>query len=315
MRIYFISPVPAALKLGGVYAGILNRNEQFMDIELDGNIFCEIIPADGKRLPVSFIVNKQLLTSPPENIEIYNYIACYKIAVKDFYSPSNKLKVIYQTKEGKYDTVVTLFQENNIRIMLENKFGFFYEDVPANFEIEKCYHKEIKGDSLIIIEGKTFDKVLLIFSEKKMKLVFKNIYESYTFEDKLKLEFNFSDIAKHRGKSEWSYDGEFKMSGYEVTDNDFDYSKIAEKLIPYCFFEEILCGGNAEKFLNEQLKTKAKALKGFLGNFIDVIAPPFGIDENYVGLIYRESDNIYNTQYFKAELSERQINNILSLDS
>lgn len=317
MRIYFVSPIHAALKLGGVYAGILNKNEQFMDIDLKGNIFCEIVPADGKRLPVSFIIDEKLLNSPPDNLEIYNYKVCYKIAVKDFYSPSNKLKVIYQTKEGKYDTVITIFQENNLRLMLENKFGFFYEDMPLDFEIVNCIHKDYKGDSLIIIEGKAYDKILLIFSEKKMKLLFKNIYETYSFESDLILEFKFNDIAKHRGKSVWKFDGEFKMTEYSVTDNDFNFysSNLNEKLLPFCFFEEVLCGGKPEKYLSDKLKSRVKDLKSFLGVFIDVVAPPFGIDENYVGLIYRVSDNMYKTEYFKAEIVGRLITNILPLDS
>jgi hypothetical protein len=303
------------LKLGGVYAGILNKNEQFMDIELAGNIFCEIVPADGKRLPVSFIIDEKLLSSPPENLEVYNLKTCYKISVKDFYSPSNKLKVEYQVKVGKYDTLITLFQENNNRIMLENKFGFYYEDVPSEFKITNCYHKEFAGENLIIVEGFAYDKIVLVFSEKKLKLLFKNIYDTYEFEDMvLKLEFNFSDIAKHRGKSIWLFDGEFKMKEYSVTDT-FSADKLNEKLIPYCFFEEILCGGNSEKYLSSELKPRVKDLKGFLGLFIDVIAPPFNIEDDYVGLIYRESDNMYKAKYFKAQLENRLITNIIPLDS
>jgi len=317
MRIYFVSPIPAALKLGGIYAGILDKNEQFMDVDLSGNIFCEIVPADGKRLPVSFIIDEKLLNSPPENIEVYNLKVCYKIAVKDFYSPSNKLKVIHQTKKGKYDTVITIFQENNIRLMLENKFGFFYEDMPLDFEMINCIHKDYMGESLIIIEGKAYDKILLIFSEKKMKLLFKNIYDTYEFDNNLVLNFKFNDIAKHKGNSVWKFDGEFKMSEYSVTDNDFNFysSNLNEKLLPYCFFEEVLCGGEPEKYLSENLKKRVNDLKSFLGVFVDVIAPPFGIDENYVGLIYRISDNMYNTKFFKTETTDKKITNIIPLDS
>ena len=310
MRIYFISGVNAALKLGGVYAGLLSKSEQFMDIDINGSIFCEIIPAAGNKLPVSFILDQNFLDNPPENIEVYNLITCYKIVAASFYPLGKKLKVLYQKKTGA-DSLVTLFAECGTRLAVENQNGFLYENLPEGFEIQSCDFKEFMGEDLIIIEGGAAQKTLIIIDERAVKVIFKSNCDSFKLDQTLQVFYKFSDLAKHSASSKWVIvNGKFTLSEYLVTSN-LDFSAADKRLISYLFFEEILCGGDPEAFLSEPLKKRTGELKGYLGEFIDVIPPPFNVDGEYVGLIYRESGNKYYAKYFKVELKDREIVNIM----
>lgn len=314
MRIYFLSPVFAALKIGGVYVGILDKNEQFMDIDLNDGIFCEIIPADGRMLAVNFIANRELFESPPDYLEVYDLKTCYKIVVKNFLSPPLKLEVAYQKRVGAFDTLVTHFCEQGARLMLENTRGFCYEELPVNFKLKDCYALSAYREDFIVVEGCASEDALLIFLEKKPELVFKSKCDGYKFDKELVTTINFYDILKHRGRCVWEFDGEFKMREYSVErSKDIDIAQIDQRLLPYCFFEEILAGGDAEFFLCEHLKKRAKDLQSYLGLFVEVIVPPPGLDQQGVGLVYRDGENKYSAKYFKTEMKDRLITNILPL--
>ncbi len=70
MRIYFLSCVPAALKLDGAYLGVIDGFERFVDLEEGKRVFAEAVPTNGL-LAASFFIDEQFFRSPPEFADVY----------------------------------------------------------------------------------------------------------------------------------------------------------------------------------------------------------------------------------------------------
>ena len=70
MRIYFLSCVPAILKLNGLYAGGVDLFERQIDVDLNDNILAEVVPGENLQ-PANFFLDGKILTSPPDFMDVY----------------------------------------------------------------------------------------------------------------------------------------------------------------------------------------------------------------------------------------------------
>ena len=120
------------------------------------------------------------------------------------------------------------------------------------------------------------------------------------------------DIAKHVIVIEHrEIDGKIEELSRKVSfGEDFDREKVSEKLIPYAFAEEFLCGGDYEFYLSEDLQETADKLKGYFGQFIGVTPPPIFRDYQEVGLIKKIGERKYAVDYYRFDIADNRIINI-----
>ena len=119
-------------------------------------------------------------------------------------------------------------------------------------------------------------------------------------------------MAKHVIETEYKeIDGEIAVQTRKASCSEkFDREKVTERLIPYAFSEELLCGGDYAFYLAEDLKENAESLKGFIGNAIGVTPPPMFRDYREVGFIKKLGERKYAVDYYRFDMQENKINNI-----
>ena len=96
-----------------------------------------------------------------------------------------------------------------------------------------------------------------------------------------------------------------KGANFTVTRRRQIYT-LDEKLIPYAFFEELLCGGDVSDFLSPKLKPRAKDFKEFAVDFWAVLPPPNFVGQSLVTLLYKDK-----IEYADVKLNNGLIENVI----
>ena len=77
--------------------------------------------------------------------------------------------------------------------------------------------------------------------------------------------------------------------------------------MPYLFFESLLLGVDVAPYLSEELQKDKAKLREYLGDFCEVSISDI---PNVCALIYKKSENIFQVDYFQAEIQDEKIINI-----
>ena len=82
----------------------------------------------------------------------------------------------------------------------------------------------------------------------------------------------------------------------------------------------MLIKADYEKYLCEELKNKADALKSYLGEFLSVTVPPEKFfllhgDIRAAGLVYAKGKNLYEVKFFAVEIENGKISNIFPVEN
>ena len=141
MKVYFVSRKPAALKLNGEFAGALDAFERSVNIDLRDKMFAEVCPAGG--LPASFFIDENLLSSPPECMDVYLLGGGEAlISLRSFKSADMRLKIIFQTRFC--DNLVTIFSQGEIYLSVEGQ-KYFFCAIGEKFSKVAAEEKTVQG--------------------------------------------------------------------------------------------------------------------------------------------------------------------------
>ncbi len=308
MRIYFLCESAAGLKLNGAYAGVIDGFEKFAEIGLSDRVLAEVIPVNGAA-PVSFFIDENLLKTPPAFADVYLSDGDAVVYIKKQEEKTRKIRVIAQKQTP--DTLCTLFSDGGIYLSCEGETCNLYE-LGADFENAVLTEKTLAGFPVIAVEGKG---CLAIISAQGKRIFF-NPAESWEFGDLLKITVNFNTCAGCAAECEFSYDGrEMKLVKSVTTEKH----PVGEDLIQFAFFESVLTRGDYARYLSEELKDKAEAIFGFLGEFVDVTIPYSRFFERHgdikaAGLVYPVAANLFNIKYFAVDVENAKITNVCEVE-
>ncbi len=305
MYYYFSSNYPAVIKLNGIYYGSIHNAVKSCNLEVE-NPFVELCPLNGSQSPACFIIDQNFLAHPPEQVVLTDMDGGYMLFFNGGFS-SPEFKVLCQQKFS--DAVVTVFSENGYKLSIETASDFYAESLYAHISSAKISRYK----NLIAVEFFGDKSLINIYGiRESVTKLFSREAELLEFGEKVIIKERLNDMAKHIVTTEWALErGEFALKNKSVESDCFDREKLNIKVVPYAFLEEMLAGGDFTWCLGGTLKENADKLRGFLGEFIGVMPPPVfrGIDE--VGLIYFCERNFYKVKYFKFELKEGKIVNII----
>ena len=309
MYFYFSSGYPAAIKLNGLYFGIITDSVKACDIKTEDNPFIEICPLSSGEKGVNFLLTENFLSSPPEGVSVTDLKGGYLIK----FNASHRGGQFGITAQEKFrDAVVTVYNDDGYKISVETPDDFYIHNLSCVFKNVTVKHFYIDNNAFVSVASESEKTFLNVYSiSGKIKTVFSGEVDNYQTDGVFITEQSYKDMAKHRIKTVWTFDGELKEKSREVTCSpSFSPDKLPERLLPYAFFEEYAAGGNFTEYLDENMKKKSDKLKGFLGKFIGVMPPPIFRSIDEVGLVYKKNENIYGVEYFILQLKDRKITNL-----
>lgn len=296
MKIYFLSALPCALKLNGVYFGSTDRFERFVELSLQDRIFAEFTPENA--LPIGFFLTEDLRFTPPDGCEVYLLADGIAVYARDFPPKEFSLRVIAQARFQ--DVLVTLFRQGALQLSIEWENSFFIATLPPAFE--NATFSEHGG--LYFVEGQN----RLAAYTKTAKCVFLEETLAYAFmENELHATLPLSDCLGRTVDCVW-----------ELTETGCERKRItirqaaaeptaAQSLLPYVFLESVRIGADYAQFLSEELQPDAEKLRAFLGEFESVILTR---DPSVYGLIRQKKPRLYETVYYTVETVDGKITDV-----
>lgn len=291
MRVFFLSEQPCALFAGGAYLGIVDGFERFTELDPKDCLFFEFVPLNGY-LPVRFILDERFLLSPPPEIELYFLENAICVRAVNFLLADQSLKVLWQKRFGK--TRFTLVLQGKLQLYFENG-ELHIIDLPPRFM--HCRAEETDFGYLLSTDTAfallSFSGELLLVSEGKILCK----------QGKLSAEVPLNDCLLHTAECEWE-------EGRLVSCKIKTPNAPAPATFALAFFESLLIGADCEPFLTEEMRERAEYLKDFLGEFLSVVL----CDEpEKIGLVYLRYERVYDVRYFRVEINEEKISNIIPL--
>ena len=314
MRIYFSAAVPCVLRVGGAPAGFLSGNELCADVE--EHIPAEFIPVDANLLPLSFVAGESFFQKPPACCDIYR-CGCYNMINAARFIPR---QAGFDAKcQGRGAGMqATVFECGGPFLCIQDSAGFDTFPLPqsGNYLIRE----ELIGNEIFLCVHDPVSGFLGFFSSGRKRAL---QLKAHSFEcgERLRVTQTFSDIASHTVETEYSAEnGELVLRSKKVSVRpDFNPKKLDPKILPFAFFQEIAAGGDFTGYLAPELAEKDKLLHEYLGDFCAAAVPKeifyriYG-KTNGVGLVYRRTENIFDVRFFRAEVQNGLITNVLPVE-
>lgn len=308
MFYYLTSEFDSALKINSNYIGRLKDVNLLLPIK-ELPCLVEICPLTCGKQPINFILNQDLLNCPPKEITITNLDGGYLIKINDIITTTD-FKIIAQKKFT--NAVCTVFSENGYKLSIETPTDFFAQTL--DFEVNNANITQFNYGKTIAIEFNLAPKIISVFNiENKITPIMNMQVENLLIEDNsITTTVTYQDIAQHKVTTTW------KISDNKVIQTDkkvdcsptFSPTNCIEQVLPYCFLEELLVGGDIKDYLTQNMLKNASKLTNYLGDFIGIIPPPTFKDQNLIGLVYKKADNLFEVKYLKTEMQNNKISNI-----
>lgn len=313
MYYYFYSESPSALKINGAFYGILSKGVKSLKIDYNSP-FLELCPVSVYKPCVNLLLDENFLSSPCPSVSVTDLKGGYLIK----FNPLNNVQEFAIITQQKYaDALVTVFNENGLKLSIETRNDFYAETLNKNIKGAQIKDFSLNNTRFVAIELENDTSTLCVYkiSDKVEKVFCREITRFSTDNEFITVE-SFRDIAKHVVTTKWEFvNNTFKIKSADViADENFNLDNLNERLIPYCFLEKRLTGANCSDYLCGNVLQNESKLNGFLGPYIGVMPPPPFRNIDEIGLIYSKSENLYQVEYFKFTLENRKISNIIKCD-
>lgn len=314
MYYYFYSTFDCVLIINGIYYG--NISQCIKPIKFDDKTppFIQVCSLSPHENSVNILLNQEFFTCPPQNVSLVDLNGGYAIIFNSCY----KKEGFFVLAQQKFPhAVITVFNENGLKISIETPNDFFALPLKLNADNATITPFSIDSENLIAITLKGKSTHLLIFDIKNdIKCLFFKEVEQFNLDNGLCTTEAFNDIAKHRVTSYWKMEkGYLKEKDRVITQSEnFSINKLCPNILPFAFLEQLYCGGNIDEFLSQNIKENAHLFHGFFGKFIGVFPPPAFIDKECVGVIYNVKENVYEVKYFCFEFENNKISNVKKIE-
>lgn len=304
MRVYFLSCIPAVLKLNGMYIGAIDGFERHIELDPKDRVFAEIIP-DENLHGINFFLDEKFFRSPPSFCDLYLLDGDALIYIREYAVKDAKIEVLHQSRF--YGYLITLFSQAGLYLSVDGA-EYSLTPLPPSFRKFTAQTYTLAGREVFAISN---GKHLIIISDSG-KIIFKNPADSFEFSDTLKIKAEFETCTAAQAECEYSYDGE-NLHLLSAKTNELRPPE--PEILHFAFFESVLTNADCGKYLSDELKEKAVNLKSYLGEFVSVTVPPekFYIVHGNIkaaGLVYPKGENLFEIKYFAVDLSDGKITNI-----
>lgn len=313
MYFYFYCEYAAVIKFQGVIFGTVNNSVKFCNLDTPYPLV-EICPLNCEGENIAFYITDNFLECPPKNVSVTDLKGGYFLRFLKA-EKTGDFKINTQARFA--DACFTAFFDNGYKISLETRSGFYADTLAFSFNDVKVTRGEgANSDIMFALFDCGNKKILNAYSIKNPALLFSKEIEEFSVNlSGFTVLERKKDIAKHVIETLYAEkDGEIKELSRKVTCSDnFDREKVSDKLIPYVFAEEFLCGGDYKFYLSEDLKETADKLGGYFGDFIGISPPPLFRDYREIGFIKKFAERKYSVDYFTFEIENGIITNILKI--
>ena len=314
MYYYFSSEFPVAIKLNGIYYGILSDAVKHLRIDA-GVPFVELCSLTDEQTGTNFLLSDNFLSCPPPSVTVTDMKGGYMIKLYSTCSKS-EFKIINQKKFN--DAVITVFTENGLKLSIETPNDFYAETVKLKCENANIERFKLDNQNFIAVSFISQKQTLLVYRiDEKIQKVFCRTVDDFSLDNGFYTTEIYDDMAKHKCVLEWTFDGKNLINNHSkiTCSTTFSIDNLHEKLIPYAFLECFLVGADTDCYFTETILNNKKHLKDYLGDFIGIMPPPRFRNIDEVGLIFRLKENLYKVDYFIFELENRKICNVKKCDS
>ncbi len=306
MTVYFLSRTPAALRLDGAYAGIIDDIPRRIEAEEGAEIFVEAVPSDD-RLPVNFMFGAKFLAAPPSCCAVYRAGGDAAVEFVRYEHKRTDLAPICQTRFC--GNLVTLCRMGGIMLCVDRPDGSYaLSELGERFLGAVFSEGAVAGMPVLCIVA---SGALAILSERG-EVVFCNAVKSYSLGNMLGVTVAFDSCAGIVGECNYGYDGaKFTL----VSGRSAETRPVAEEVRHFAFFESVLARADAAKYLVPELRPRAAELKDYLGGYVRVVVPPQKFynltgEDKGVGLAYPEGKNLFRVRYYAVDCQDGLIANI-----
>lgn len=307
MRIYFLSYKPAILKMNGLFVGSIDLFERHVDVNLADSVLAEIVPGENLQ-PVNFFINENLLSHPPEFMDVYLMEGEALVYVREYGNKGLSLSVLCQKRFN--GNLITVFKQGGVYLSVDGA-EYSLTQLPAKFADVRMEEKVLAGFPVLAIYG---GNGLIIISERG-KRIFMNEVESAEFGNLLLVTVAFETCTAAKARCEYSYDGD-KLTLYSSKTTETPPQK---GILHFAFFESVLTRGNYAEYLCDELRSKADDLRGYLGDFVDVTVPTEKFYAEHgglraAGLVYPKAENLFEVKYYAVDVDGEKISNVYPVE-
>ena len=304
MRVYFLSYMPAILKLNGMYIGGIDGFERHIELDPKDRVFAEIVP-DENLHGVNFYLDEKFFLNPPPFCDLYSMNGDFLIFVREYAVKDGKIDVLYQNRFC--GNLITLFAQGSLYLSVEGA-EYSLTTLPRSFAKFTVQTYTLAGREVLAVHT---DKHLIIISERG-KIIFRSAADSFEFSDTLKVTALFETCTCSQAECEYSYDGETLT---RISAQTRELRPPERDILHFAFFEGVLTCSDFLKYLDDSLKDRASDLRSYLGEYVSVTVPPEKFyllhgNINAAGLVYPKSKNLFEVKYFAVDLEGDKISNI-----
>lgn len=309
MRTYFLSYLPAILKLNGMFVGTIDGFERHIELDVKDRVFAEIIP-DENLNGLNFFLDEKFFKDPPPFCDVYLLDGDALIYIREYAVKDGKIEVLHQTRFA--GNLITVFAQGGIYLSIDGA-EFSLTPLPLSFKNFTANIFTLAGRDVYAL----YDKSRLIVISDSGKIIFMNAATEFEFSETLKIVAEFETCTAARAICEYSYDGE-KLS--LVSAEEIEMRPPEQEILHFAFFECALIGADCKKYLCDSLKDKSGELKSYLGEFVSVTVPPekFYLQHgeiNAAGLVYPKGRNLYEVRFFAVDIENGKITNVYPVEN
>lgn len=308
MTTYFLSYLPAILKLNGLYIGTIDGFERRIELDVKDRVFAEIIP-DENLNGLNFFLDEKFFKNPPPFCDVYLLDGGALIYIREYSVKDGKIEVLHQQRFA--GNLITVFTQGGVYLSIDGA-EYSLNPLPLSFKNPTAQKYNLSGREVYAISDKSH---LIVISESG-KIIYMNAASEFEFSDTLKVVADFETCTAARAICEYSYDGE-KLN--LVSAKTVEMRPPEKEIIPFAFFESVLISADFQKYLCDGLREKSTALKGYLGEFVSVTVPPEKFylkhgEIDAVGLVYPKSKNLFEIKFFAVDVQNGKITNIYPVE-
>ena len=298
MNLYLRARSGYSLEVDGKFCG--NYAGDIKLAQLGTPALIEMIPHSAGK-SISFLANGELKNR--DDIKVYALKDGFFVSANFSVCGKKGFRVLYQKRFGK--VLCTVYRDGETRVVAET---------------EKTAEVCVCPDGADKFEARFDGKILFVYSvgapsfvcafstENGLKKVMERIFDKIEFTPALRTETALCDIENTVIELEWKFYGG-KMSAEEkgFKRAEFDDRIKSDFFTERIFFERISSGLSVDDLLTENMKSKQKYLRDFLGNFVFIL--PCYCSMEGVCLAYPDKD-YYAVKVFSASLKNGLIDNI-----
>ena len=294
MKIYFLSSIPCALTINGVFYGKTDTFARCADLSLTDNAYAQFSPNGGA--PFGFFITETLPFEPPRGCKVYRLKEGLGIYAVDFPPSDYAFRVIAQQRQG--NCLATVFTQGAPQVCIDSPRGLFNAYLPPSFaDCTVHFHQ-----NLLLLQSPT---EVAVFNREGKFLLCKRAMKTTVEGDSLVLTIPlpygitarevwqcFDEVCEKR---------EFTPSSPCFVENPTDEELAHE------FFLRALYGGDFASLLHEDVRKDAEQIRAFLGEYFEVFLTD---TPSVCGLLRKVKHNLYTADYYAVSIENGKITDI-----